>query len=86
MKSFAVIPVMPETSLPGYPAFSLPGSLALRIPRTSLVSGLHLPMAHSPVNSDARAAPSRFAEPNSQDSLSLDEKDRDSLIPRQRVD
>ena len=35
-------------------------------------------------NRDARAAASRFAGPNSQDSPSLDEKDSGSLIPRQR--
>jgi hypothetical protein len=83
-KSFAVIPVMAETSPRACSAFALPGPLALRSQGTSLVSALHLTGAHYPVNRDARAAASRFGEPNSQDSPSLDEKDSGSLIPRQR--
>jgi hypothetical protein len=66
------------------PGVRIARPLALRSQGTSLVSGLHLAGAHYPVNRDARAAASRFAEPNSQDSPSLDEKDSGSLIPRQR--
>jgi hypothetical protein len=42
MKSFAVIPVMAETSPRACSAFALPGPLGLKIPGKSLVSGLHL--------------------------------------------
>jgi hypothetical protein len=42
MKSFAVIPVMAETSPQACRAFALPGLLALRLPEQALVSGLHL--------------------------------------------
>jgi hypothetical protein len=42
VKSFAVIPVIAETSPRACSAFALPGPLGLKIPGKSLVSGLHL--------------------------------------------
>jgi hypothetical protein len=42
VKSFAVIPVMAETSPRACSAFALPGPLALSSRGKSLVSGLHL--------------------------------------------
>jgi hypothetical protein len=56
MKSFAVIPVMAETSPRACSAFALPGPLGLKIPGKSLVSGLHLASGALPRYRDARAA------------------------------
>ncbi len=84
VKSFAVISVMAETSPRACPVHTLPGSLGLRLREQAWLAGRARPTAHYPVNRDARAAASRFAEPNSQDSPSLDEKDSGSLKPRQR--
>ena len=96
VKSFAVIFVMAETSPRACPVHTLPGSLDLRPREQAWLAGRTRPTAHYPVNRDARAsasypvnrdaraAASRSAEPNSQDSPSLDEKDSGSLKPRQR--
>ena len=62
---------MAAASLHAWPPFALPGPPWLKIRETSLVSRLHQAGDTLRANRDARAAASRFTEPNSQDSLSL---------------
>jgi hypothetical protein len=56
VKSFAVIPVMAETSPRACSAFALPSPLGLKIPGKAWLAGCTWRAAHYPVNRDARAA------------------------------
>jgi len=85
MKSFALISAMTESSSRTWAAFALPRAARLKTRPDKPVSGHAGRAAHYRVNRDARASAARFADLNSQHSLSLVKRDPGRYLPARAV-